>query len=87
MSREKPNLEWVKNPCFNQKKYEWGDDGDVFLIAVRVNNTKTNKSYWQIDKVRLSCDEDCFALYHAGTEDCYTDWEWHDVEYYIKLEE
>jgi hypothetical protein len=58
----------------------------VFIVALLVNNAKTGKTDWQVDKVRVICDDYVQLVCHDNDEP-YSDWDWDGFEYYIKLEE
>ena len=72
---------WTKNMITDRSLF----DGDVFLIAVPVINSKTSIKFWDIDKIKVTADEDLFYLEYADSGDSFDIWEWEDVAYYISL--
>lgn len=63
-------------------------NGDVYLVALRVANTKTSKSTWEFYTLVVDCDgEGGMEFKHAHSGAYFGEWTWEDVEYYIKCEE
>ena len=80
-------LQWQKHNPDRMAVY----DGDTFLVAIEVKDSKTGKFHWEVDKIRIACDWDgesgFFDLIYANCENCssYYAWEWEDFTYSIKL--
>lgn len=73
-----PPLAWVK--VDHSKEWTF-TDGSELLLAV-----ETNKG-WDLDCVRVDCDEECGAsFYYRGGGDAYDAWTWDDVAYFITLD-
>lgn len=73
---------WIKN----ENKKEWSFmDGQEFIIAVFVNNQRTHKHYWEIEKVRMDCDGESAAMVYAESGESYDAWGWSDVAFYIEV--
>lgn len=83
-----PGLSWQRHVPERKDVY----DGDVFLVALQVENKETGRKYWEIEKLRVSCDSDgagegFFELIYADCADStpYDAWTWDDFEFSIKL--
>lgn len=79
MSELPPN--WIKNEADSFQ------DGSVYIVALQVTNNETGKTKWEIDKIRVTCDEDHFSMAYADCADStpYDAWTWEDFEYYIEV--
>lgn len=77
-----PKPKWIKNRWRGEV---WFIDGDELAIAVPVKDTKTGRQYWQVDRVIAVCDGDYFHLMDARTDESYDDWDWGDVEWFMRI--
>ena len=84
MSELPKELEWKKHDC-----EKLVSDGSIWLVALEILNRPTNKKFWHVDKVRVSCDGDedggFFDLTYADSDEPYDYWDWTDFEFSIKL--
>lgn len=81
MTMQKPP-EWIKND-HHDRTFE---DGEVLLVAVYVYSNYAGKSEWEIDRIRVRCDDDGASFLHDNDfDDPYDSWAWEDIEYYIQL--
>jgi hypothetical protein len=68
------------------------EDGEVFLVAILVHNSRLKRSYWDIHKITAKVyDEEGVHFYHLpdeafdGTDQVPWEYSWGDVEYFMRL--
>ncbi len=76
---------WIENKDLSSQRFA---DGSIYLFAVWVTDNRTGKSCWDIDKVRICCDEGYFEMVLGDDPDGEPyGWGLDDVSFYIKLED
>lgn len=76
-----PKIDWIKN---DSKKHRHFNDGDIFLIALRVRIKEIER--WEFDVVEMDCDGDGASMWYRGKSEPYDAWSWDDVEYFKVIE-
>ena len=63
-------------------------DGSAFAIALRVTDSASKRTEWEIHTVHVLSDGENFQLYNRdenGSGDAFTSWEWEDAEFVFPL--